>query len=207
MAKRYKEEDYVGKKYNMLTVIKRLDKKLYPCGIKRDQWLFKCDCGKERINELRMVITGDIKSCGCLLFQGRVDSKYDPHEASYRAKASNYKANAKQRKIDWDLNIERVVELLKSNCYYCGIEPSNVYNIISRNRKYSKRGKIHCLAKEDKYEIKYNGIDRMDNKIGYKEGNVVPCCTQCNSAKMCSTLEDFYKWIERIKNFKRKDQI
>lgn len=29
----------------------------------------------------------------------------------------------------------------------------------------------------------YQGIDRVNSKIGYTLGNVVPCCKKCNTVK------------------------
>ncbi len=45
-----------------------------------------------------------------------------------------------------------------------------------------------------------NGIDRVDSKIGYYPKNCVSCCKQCNRAKSDQTQNEFYEWIERIKN-------
>lgn len=44
----------------------------------------------------------------------------------------------------------------------------------------------------------YSGIDRVDNSIGYTEGNVVPCCITCNKAKSKQTSEEFLKWVQRV---------
>ena len=35
----------------------------------------------------------------------------------------------------------------------------------------------------------YNGIDRIDNKLGYIKGNMTPCCKICNHAKHDLTFE------------------
>lgn len=53
-------ENITGKKYGFLTAIKfiRRDKTHY-------YWLFKCDCGKEKIMDKTHVKTGHSKSCGC----------------------------------------------------------------------------------------------------------------------------------------------
>lgn len=50
-------------KYGLLTPIEYSHSKIK----KSDQyWLFKCDCGKEKISRLYDVIKGKINSCGCL---------------------------------------------------------------------------------------------------------------------------------------------
>ena len=48
----------VGDKINMLTLINKLPK---------NYWLFKCECGKEKIIYASSVVSGHTKSCGCLI--------------------------------------------------------------------------------------------------------------------------------------------
>jgi hypothetical protein len=45
---------------------------------------------------------------------------------------------------------------------------------------------------------KGGGIDRVDNSLGYVEGNVVPCCQMCNLAKKDYTVDEFREWIDRV---------
>jgi len=40
------------------------------------------------------------------------------------------------------------------------------------------------------------GIDRINPKLGYEEGNIVPCCTKCNMMKY--STNDFLSHIKRI---------
>lgn len=59
-----KIKDITGKKFGRLTAIKfdhRNNTKYY--------WLFRCDCGKEKVLSTSNIIWGDVKSCGCLLRQ------------------------------------------------------------------------------------------------------------------------------------------
>lgn len=43
-----------------------------------------------------------------------------------------------------------------------------------------------------------NGIDRVDNDVGYVKSNCVPCCTTCNRAKGDLSLTDFKEWINAV---------
>ncbi len=62
MAKKGKyREDYIGQKFNKLTAIKFDHMNNWGS----QYWLFKCDCGKEKVIMLSSVKRGDIKSCGC----------------------------------------------------------------------------------------------------------------------------------------------
>ena len=43
-----------------------------------------------------------------------------------------------------------------------------------------------------------NGIDRVDNSIGYTFENCVPCCKHCNYVKGDLSLADFDEWRKRF---------
>lgn len=58
----YNIDDYIGKKFNHLTLIKNLNK------INKDNSkmaLFKCDCGNEKELVFTQVLNGEVKTCGC----------------------------------------------------------------------------------------------------------------------------------------------
>lgn len=50
-------EDFLGQRFGRLTVIAK---------ITRDKWLFRCDCGKEKVINCYNVRRGKSQSCGCL---------------------------------------------------------------------------------------------------------------------------------------------
>jgi hypothetical protein len=99
--------------------------------------------------------------------------------------------NAKDRGLDWGLSEERTRELAEGKCYYCGVEPRQVYS-------YSPGGDTQARYKTDKFSFTRNGIDRVNNSLPYQEGNVVSCCGRCNRAKMNSPVEEFMEWVHRI---------
>ena len=54
-----------GDNYNRLTAIR------FNCKIKTNQyWLFRCDCGNEKVIAVNKVKSGTTKSCGCLRKEG-----------------------------------------------------------------------------------------------------------------------------------------
>lgn len=55
------KDDIIGKKFNRLTAIKRV----YDCG-NGVRYLFKCDCGNEKVILKNAVVSGKTKSCGCI---------------------------------------------------------------------------------------------------------------------------------------------
>jgi len=63
----YYFKDLTGQKYGRLTVIKRIENRIYNSGRSVIQWLCRCDCGNKNVyvttNSLR---NGSTRSCGCL---------------------------------------------------------------------------------------------------------------------------------------------
>lgn len=152
----------------------------------------KCICGNLRDVTYSYLQKREDISCGCMNFTSyHGNRKYEPQEASYRAKATAYKAEAKSRQIPFEISIDICVNLLKGICYYCGDSPSKVYNV-------KNKSKLRINQNISKYEILYNGIDRKDNMKGYTDENCVSCCTRCNTAKLDSSMEEFKEWLERI---------
>ena len=94
-----------------------------------------------------------------------------------------YKHNALKRGLKFDLSKAKFYLLTKSNCFYCGSSPSRVHN-------HQDNGYV--------YHYTYNGIDRLDNNIGYSDKNCVSCCFQCNKAKWTLSLEDFCNYINLV---------
>ena len=72
--------------------------------------------------------------------------------------------------------------MVKLSCFYCGAEPFQV----ARNSRSARS----CFL--------YNGIDRVDNSIGYIDTNTVTSCGVCNNAKAVMSLDDFYLWIAAV---------
>lgn len=54
-------KNITNKKFNRLTAINFVEKKK-----QFHHWLFKCDCGNEKILDKNSVVCGNTKSCGCL---------------------------------------------------------------------------------------------------------------------------------------------
>ena len=59
-------EAMVGQRFDMLTVIKRVEDHISPKGKHVSQLLCKCDCGNEKIVTINYLKSGTVKSCGCL---------------------------------------------------------------------------------------------------------------------------------------------
>lgn len=69
MGRTLNEEDYIGKKYNHLTVIRKTDEKQNGVYL----WEFRCDCGNFCKKRLTFVKNGNTKSCGCMKSKGLIE--------------------------------------------------------------------------------------------------------------------------------------
>lgn len=97
------------------------------------------------------------------------------HRKKFKLKYTllDYKNNAKKRNREFTLIEEETVKLLTSDCHYCGQAPEPL-----------------------------NGIDRMDNKIGYTLDNCITACRDCNYRKGQMSYDDFNTWLDKILKFK-----
>ena len=87
--------------------------------------------------------------------------------------------NAERKGIEWSLSYQIWLELAGDSCYYCGVEPSNVF-------KYNKG------------EFVYSGIDRIDSGLGYTTGNVVSCCRFCNVLKLSLRPDTWFDFLKAV---------
>ena len=149
-------------------------------------WLFKCDCGSEKVIPGYDVRKGRIRSCGCLLKEIVHKKNLKPvGESAHTAIYSGIKQSAKIRGLEFNLSQEFVRELTQKPCFYCRQELSN----IKKNRFGNG-------------DIKYNGLDRINNHLGYIPTNVVSCCRECNRMKGSLSQDEF---IGRCKAIAKKD--
>lgn len=145
------------------------------------KYMCLCDCGRYKI-VLSYVLKrkkGPVTHCGCKNFKP---------EKRYNRIFINYKKSAIDRNIEFNLTFDQICYLVSQPCHYCGIAYSNK----------SKTINYRCINKNN-IDLLYNGIDRVNNNIGYEINNCVPCCKQCNSAKNILTQQEFINHINTIK--------
>lgn len=103
------------------------------------------------------------------------------------------------RRIKWDakkagrsfnISFDWFVKQVHEPCHYC-----NRTNINSVTVPSKIPGEV-LLA-----NFRYNGLDRVDNAVGYEEDNCVPCCVVCNRAKNSMPYEDFIEYISSLVNY------
>lgn len=165
----------VGNRYGKLIVTKRVEnKKGHP------QFLCVCDCGGEAVVQGSVLRRGFANSCGCL-------RKLPEGEGSFRALYRYTVWNARYREIEWGLDKDFFRWITKQNCAYCGVEPSQEYGVDKPHHKHN-----------GKYI--YNGIDRVDNTVGYIPENCAPCCGYCNWMKSAAGVDEFREWVIQVYN-------
>lgn len=180
--------DLTGKKFGELTVI-AFDSYRENKDRRFDYWKVSCSCGKTKSVRGNSLVSGGVKSCGCKLKEhyaqlgniAKVRNSLPLGEAALNTLLNNYRTRAKRKKISFSLSIKLFMDLVKQDCYYCGAKPSNFLK-----KKRMNGG------------ITYNGIDRVDNSLGYVKDNCVPSCEICNKAKRDLTAEEFTEWINRL---------
>ncbi len=170
-----------GQKYYNYTILEPAIRTVGKGGIFYSRWKCLCDCGNEFITTTKQIKRGIKKSCGCLSKSTRFKC-IEPELVMLRIKLNSCKSGAKRRGQKWELSEEQSFDLFKSNCHYCGSEPTKTY--CRRN-----------------VEIKLNGIDRVDSALHYSIDNVVPCCFICNRAKGDMPVKNFIDWIKNLKKY------
>lgn len=170
-------------KYGRLLPIEPIQERAKGGSVK---WLFQCDCGKISTHIATRVKDGSITSCGC----GRINFNAD---ISYAEIFSDYKFRAKQHGLKFELPSEYFIKLITSSCYYCGFPPNHEYNHYKRRNSKPKH-----LPNIEIFSIKVNGIDRINNNLGYTKENSVSCCKFCNLAKNRWPVKDFLEWLENL---------
>lgn len=164
----------IGDRFGRLVVTKRNGYHISPSGDKVIMWLCQCDCGNTTLVRTTHLTHNLTKSCGCLRAeQKRTKDKIE--ESAIKKVIREYKVNARKRNLEWCLSYPQVREIVTKKCYYCGAENSS-----------------------QKYGFFHNGIDRVDNDLGYTPENVVPCCKVCNYAKNNMSQNDFFSWVLRV---------
>lgn len=188
---------HIGVKFNRLTV-----KSMAPSKHGTSYFLCICDCGREKEIRATHVASGASRSCGCVVKEG-LSHRKAPGHAGLTSVIIGYKKNAEKRGLVFNLTRSEFQFLAIQNCNYCNIGPSNICAPYASSYISSELGReARKLA-----SFSYNGIDRVDNDIGYTIENTVPCCKVCNFAKRNMSLKDFLIWISNVANNLRSKNV
>ena len=175
--------DETRNRYGRLVVIER---EANNSKSRSSQWKCLCDCGKYvTVRGICLRRKNCTKSCGCLAVEkSRNNGKkfqLPTGEAARNKLYKSYERSKAAKKFSFTLTKEEFTNITRMNCYYCNSKPMN----ITKGKKTSGN-------------YTYNGIDRVDNSVGYILSNCVPCCKNCNSSKNSATILIARKMIEFI---------
>jgi len=169
--------DLVGQKFGSWTVIKILESKG-----RHKFYKCRCDCGL--LFDLRGSYLFNRKTLKCKFCKGKIQEGLSAFRRIYR----QYRHQAIMRNFVWELTENEFRETTSSNCYYTGLPPSNI-----------------CKTQGGQYV--YNGIDRLDNNVGYTVNNCVPCNGRINQMKSDLSYSQFIELCHLITTHKKEVNI
>ena len=174
-------EKPILEKYNYLTPIK---KDSYNEKKRTWNWLFKCDCGKEKIINIKEVRSNQTKSCGCL-----------------KAKNLNHKNGINSN--GWNSKT-LIPNTYISNVKYRAKLKSYIYNITDEylyKLYLEQEGKCNLTGIELSIDLSNftASIDRINSKIGYIEGNIQWLHKDINYIKYDLDEKELFYICEKIK--------
>jgi ribosomal protein L33 len=148
-------------------------------GDRHRPYLLECKkCGKQVRGQKRAFAT---KCKACSMEHPKIDIR--------RRLEYLYKRTAKKNSVPYKLTFDEFCKLIKQDCFYCGTQPSQVFEA---NRKSDNT-------------LIYNGIDRRINHLGYTKDNAKPCCSFCNYIKSAHDIEVLKEkvrlWSERVEKW------
>lgn len=154
-----------------------------------------CDCGNVTFVNRQSLVMAKTKSCGCFNLELCIDRikkvvKERDDDALLKLLLNRYRSNARNRNHVFNLSFEDFRILVNQDCFYCGEMPS-----------------IEIKTNRDERIAKFNGIDRLDNDLGYENENCVPCCTNCNYRKHTLSFDDFISWIRKTYLHLKQEEI
>lgn len=161
---------YTGARFGKLIVLERIGTAINNAPIVK----CRCDCGIIKNFTITNLTSGGTVSCGCYNRDKAVSQNPWPTELKFYIKQEQT-----NRGNDFNLTLDEFKKFCSSNCFYCGNEPN---------------GKMQTGRD------KRNGIDRINNSIGYQLDNCVSCCWTCNRMKGKMTHQDFIEHIRKIFN-------
>ena len=180
--------DLAGQRFGRLLVLARDPiRHRYVGGGRALKWQCVCDCGREVSVLVGSLRNGNSTSCG----RFRCRSRTKPAGMAMAwVTYKRYRKNAATRGLSFKITFEQFVALTKQSCAYCGDEPKQETFRLGSHGAYV-----------------YNGLDRIDNVLGYSITNVVPCCKSCNFFKGILPVAEFLGRCRRITEWQQTSAL
>jgi hypothetical protein len=173
----YSLEHLQSQKFNLLTFVCEAPRK----GKNRCcKW--KCDCGKEKVIKIYNVVTGKVKSCGCLVLK--------PKEQN-----PNWKGFGEISGHSW----KRKRNCAKERGYEFTITKEYAWNqFLKQNRKCALSGEPLTFNSSTYSCDGTASLDRIDSTGGYVEGNIQWVHKDVNNMKQWYDQNYFIELCKKI---------
>lgn len=193
MNRKNRNPPKIGEIFSRLTVLE----KTTTVGGQNRNWRYKClcECGNTAIVVGSSLRSKSTRSCGCL--RSEILSK-PPGEAAWNKLFTAYKRDAFRRNLLFNLTLSDLKFFVVQDCYYCGASPIKWNPYKSEGKKDLRKAAI------ERATIEVNGIDRLDNNLGYTLQNCRPCCTICNKMKLYYSEKFFLNHVSKISAFQKE---
>lgn len=173
-----KWKDLAGMQFGRLTATSYIGK---IAGKTHGYWECKCSCGVVKNIRTQSLLRNHNPSCGCRKKEvDKVRPAIPFGEAVLNKLYNQSRRNAQIKNIFYELTKEEYRNIVQNNCIYCGELPKENWNPNSNG---------YFLG---------NGIDRVNNSVGYVLNNCVPCCGVCNVMKMTNTVDEWLSHMVKI---------
>lgn len=187
----------IGTRFNRWTVIEYVGDSKTSNGLVK----CKCDCGTEQNVRYYDIISGQTKGCNsCSRIErskncGKHERKYGKENHSFKGYEkltgqhwSVIKSNARNRNIEFNLNIEYTYNILVNQNFKCNISGLDIELESRSNRSWTAT------------------LDRIDSAKGYVEGNVQWLHKDINKMKWNFNQDKFIQYCRIIsENNKSED--
>lgn len=177
-----------GQRFNRLTVLSFHHKK-----DKREYYLCKCDCGKEKIVNKTELVRGKVKSCGCLRKENCANRSHNMSYSRIYRTWTNMKARCYNKKDEryrlygyrgisicdeWRKNFLSFYNWAIGNGYKNNLQIDRINNngnYEPSNCRWADR-KTQCRNKQKNIFLCYNGktccISEWAEKLGINKGTI-----------------------------------
>lgn len=175
---------YAGQVFGRLTVIGKDEKKSKETG--RIHYFCQCECGSPVKSIWKASLLDKKKptlSCGCIVREkaGFISDRSIALKKLLYIKMKDRHVNQLNDVEETFIAFDSFVAKCDEPCYYCGKEKTSFL----KDRRTN-------------YILEYNGLDRLNSNMGYREENTVAACKFCNIAKAEMSVDEFRDFLVRI---------
>lgn len=182
----HNKENLTGQKFGKLIVIK-VDPNHPP---RKTSWICQCECGNSKSIRAINLKLGHTKSCGCEHFQtNNKHPSWKGYEGISGSEWCRIRNGAINRGLKFEITIEKAWQQFldqKKKCVLTGLELIHVKN------KHSLRS------------MNTASLDRIDNNLGYIEGNIQWVCKTINMMKNISSQTEFINYCTLVADYENK---